>query len=60
MLHTKNVGGTAIFRASEAHGREIYNRIKKCIFRQFSPGTYTDKTDIVNVVNLMFREYYVY
>lgn len=58
MLHTRNVGGTAIFRASEAHEGEIYNRVKKCVFRQFSPGTYTDKTDIVNVVNLMYREYY--
>ncbi|EPF0316208.1 hypothetical protein ACSN7O_003568 [Enterobacter chuandaensis] len=58
MLHSKNVGGTEIFRASEAHERKVYNRVKECVFRHFSPGLYTDKTDIVNIVNLMYREYY--
>lgn len=58
MLRSRNVAGVEIFRASDAHERIVYNRIKDAVFKNFSPGRYTDKAVIVSVVNLMYKQYY--
>lgn len=58
MLKSRNIAGIEIFRASAAHEERVYKRIKGAVFEAFSPGRYTDKDVIVEIVNLMFKEYY--
>lgn len=58
MLKSRNTGGIEIFRASEEHEGKVYRKIKDEVFKQFSPGTYTDKSVIVSIVNLMYKKYY--
>ncbi|MBX8521171.1 hypothetical protein K5D37_15920 [Pseudomonas cichorii] len=58
MLSSRNVAGVEIFRASPAHEDRVYKRIKGVVFEHFSPGLYTDKAVIVEIVNLMYSEYY--
>ena len=59
MLNSRNVAGIEIFRASAAHEERVYKRIKRTVFERFSPGRYTDKAVIIEIVNLMYKEYYV-
>lgn len=58
MLETRNFNDVAIFRPSQEHETKIYDRIKSAIFDRFTPGTYTRKPDIVEIVNFMYQEYY--
>lgn len=58
VLTTRNVGGVEIFRSSQAHEDKVYARIKAAVFKQFSPGEYTDREFIISVVNLMYKKYY--
>lgn len=58
MLNSRSIAGVEIFRASPAHEDRVYKRIKCAVFESFSPGRYTDKTVIVKIVNLMYKEYY--
>jgi len=58
MLEIKNIGGIEIFRSSQDHERRIYNDVKNEVFKKFSPGRYTDKPKIVDIVNLMYTQYY--
>ncbi len=58
MLEARNFNDVAIFRPSQEHETRIYKRIKSAIFDRFTPGTYTCKSDIVEIVNFMYQEYY--
>ncbi|VVQ03488.1 hypothetical protein PS925_02541 [Pseudomonas fluorescens] len=58
MLKSRNIAGIEIFRASPAHEERVYKIIKEAVFKKFTPGRYTDKAVIVEIVNLMFTEYY--
>jgi hypothetical protein len=58
VLKNRNFNGVEVFRASDAHEEIVYNRIKDSVFQNFKPGTYTDKAVIVEIVNLMYKQYY--
>ncbi|OCG16955.1 hypothetical protein [Gilliamella sp. WF3-4] len=58
MLIIRKVGGIEIFRASYEHEERVYTRIKESVFKHFQPGTYTDKSEIVKIVNLIYAQYY--
>ncbi|EMB2642788.1 hypothetical protein VCSRO165_3181 [Vibrio cholerae] len=58
MLESRNFNGVEIFRPSEEHEKRVYKRIKESVFKSFSPGTYTDKTQVVEIVNFLYQEYY--
>ncbi len=58
MLEARNFNGVSIFRPNQEHEAMIYDRIKSAIFGRFNPGTYTCKSDIVEIVNFKYQEYY--
>jgi hypothetical protein len=57
MFVPKALGGIEIYRASKRHEDIILQRIKRGVFEKFEPGTYTDRTEIKNIVNHMFELY---
>jgi len=58
MLESRDFNGVGIFRASQEHEKKIYNRIKGSMFENFDPGIYTDKTEIIRIVNFIYKKYY--
>lgn len=58
MLVPDRIGGIEFFRASEAHEDRVYKRIKNAVFGEFLPGEYSNKEDIVRIVNKIFLFYY--
>lgn len=58
MLKSRNVNGVEIFRPSKEHEKRVYDRIKKSVFEKFNPGIYTDKAQVVEIVNFLYQEYY--
>lgn len=58
MLINRKVGDIEIFRASDEHEKRVYTKIKESVFKNFSPGTYTDKTEIIKIVNLIYDQYH--
>lgn len=58
MREIRNFNGVEIFRPNQEHEDKIYSRIKEAVFREFHPGTYTNKADIVKIVNFKYGEYY--
>ncbi len=58
MLDSRNMNGVMICRASQAHERLVYEKVRKSVFDRFKPGKYADKSLIVPIVNQMYEEYY--
>ncbi|MEZ8170020.1 MULTISPECIES: hypothetical protein [unclassified Vibrio] len=58
MLESRNFNGIEIFRPSKEHEKRVYDSIKESVFKNFDPGTYTDKNQIVEIVNFLYQEYY--
>lgn len=57
MLYSQNMGGVEIFRPRKDIEEEVYNKVKKKVFNNFSSGIYTDKEIIKNIVNFLQKEY---
>jgi len=58
MLPHKDIGNIGIFRPSKTCEDISYSRIKTAVFDKYSPGLYTDKNKIVEIVNFKYKLYY--